>query len=72
MKVFIIYDDNGLIKSIGAPHSEHADRIGVHPPPGHKLMVTDLTDVEHPHHLEKYRREFQIDSSSGKATLRKK
>jgi hypothetical protein len=73
MRIFVTHDEHGKICSIGTPSALFSGSLGV---VSHKrgriASVFDVAEIEHPHHLDKYLREFRVDLSSGQPKLAKK
>lgn len=46
LKIFVVYDSKGVIKSIGAPGSGAEEGVGLDAPKGCKVLELGLRDVE--------------------------
>ena len=45
LKIFVVYDNNGMIKSVGAPEEEVEDQEGLEAPEGCKVLELKSSDV---------------------------
>jgi hypothetical protein len=68
MKVMVVHDDKGAIKSLGLP-SPQLSGIGLKPGSGQHVSVVEIADVEHAGHLAKYAKDHRVDTHGGHPRL---
>lgn len=69
MKIHILHDNQGNIRSLMVPAPEFVDTIGVVPKQGEQVTIVehpDLSGEQIPHHLRDLHERFRVDLSSGK------
>jgi hypothetical protein len=71
MKVNVVHDDKGAIKSVGFP-SQQLSGIGVRPGPGQHVSVVEIADVEHAGDLTKYAKDYRVDTHGSQPRFVKK
>jgi hypothetical protein len=71
MRVFVVHDANGEIKSLGVP-APGASGIGVKPGPGEHVSIVEIEVVDHPGHLTKYALGHRVDTSGQRPTIVRK
>jgi len=70
MKIFVTHDKQGKIYSVGMPAAQFSGSMGIIASKRGQIVSTfDVAEVEHPHHLNKYLRQFRVEFTSGKLKL---
>jgi hypothetical protein len=64
MRILVVHDDDGNIRSIGVPAGQFSGQVRLHAPPGHvvtEVEVAELEDEQDQARLERLKSQFRVE-----------